>query len=89
MLDICISSKHLLNLKSGTHAMKDRTTMRRKVAARMISVLSSFISSDDSDDDDDRASSAGWLPDSYTEDSAALSPEVECSESRTGTHLPH
>ena len=74
-----------------THATKDRTTMRRKVAARMISVLSSVISSDDSDDDnddDDWSSSEGWLmPESYTEDWATLSPEGEWIESKTGTHL--
>ena len=74
-----------------THATKDRTTMRRKVAARMISVLSSVISSDDSDDDnddDDWSSSEWWLmPESYTEDWATLSPEGEWIESKTGTHL--
>ena len=73
-----------------THATKDRTTMRRKVAARMISVLSSVISSDDSDDDndDDWSSSELWLiPESKTEDWATLSPVGEWIESRTGTHL--
>ena len=69
-----------------THAMKDRTTMSRKVAARIISVRSSVISSDDSDDDD-RSSSEWWLPKSYTEDWATLSPEEEWIESKTGTHL--